>query len=509
MWEMDRRWVAVIALALCAWSGVVPAAASEELTAEALDTFVTDAMETYGVPGAGVVVVDGDRRIVRTYGVREAGTEAAVDRETRFAIASLTKAWTADLAAVAVDAGALDWDEPVVAHLPAMRLANEHTTLRVTVRDLLSHAAGFPAFAGGLLNAAGYGPDEMIRRLRHFPLVAELREEANYSNPGVFLAGTATSRALGAPSWSAAMTEHLLRPLGMEHTDFASGPMPPDANAAHPHLKTSQGLVSFDEIEETRPLGPASAAVTTVEDFARWLAMRVGDGELDGRRVISEAAIAEVRRPVILEEPGMSELPPIAADTLFAYSPGWGVYSFANHTIYEKGGARGGFRAIAVDVPEADLAIGIVCNLGLTAFPEAVRAWVLERVLGEDTRGDNQAAILAAQETLDEMFGGVLDRPEADPSIEPALPLEAYVGRYESPLYGTLTIERAGAGLRWAIGPSGYGGEALPAGHDAFDLLHPSGVLALPEDVIFAVDREGRPTRLTSSSWGGFDRRPE
>ena len=496
-------WLLLLAVALGVFP--VPTAAADEFEAE-LSAFVVSAMKAYGVPGAGVAVIHGDRRIVRTFGVRKAGTNWRVDGETRFAIASVTKALTADLVAASVDRGKLGWDEPVITYLPSLRLANEHTTLGVTPRDLLTHAAGFPAFEGGLLNAAGYDADELIRRLRYLPLVSELRTEAHYSNPGIFLAGTAATRALGAMTWEAAMKELLLTPLGMDATDFKSGAIDPVSNAAYPHLATSRGLISFDEIEDTSPLGPASSIITTVEDLANWLQMRVNDGLFEGHRIISKEALIEIRRPMILEKPGMAELPPITEDALYAYASGWGVFSFQNTKILEKGGARGGFRAVAIDVPEADLAIGVVCNLGLTAFPEAVRAWVLERVLGEDKGADNQASILNDQKTLNEMFGGVLDRPGKDPSVTPDRPVASYAGSYKNDLYGTISIENAESGLRWSIGPSAYGDELLPIGYNSFLMIHPKGILALPEDVVFVINEKGIATKLMTSSYGSFER---
>ena len=487
--------------------GSLPATtyAGEDFTKD-LDGFVSSALESYGVPGAGVVVIHGDQRIVRTFGLRKAGTELRVDANTRFAIASVTKAFTADLVAVGVDRGVLKWDEPALTYLPALRLAKEHTTLRVTPRQLLTHAAGFPAFDGSMLNAAGYSADEIIHRLRYFPLVADLGTEAHYSNPGIFLAGMAATRALKAKDWEAAMAEHVLGPLRMKATDFRSGAIDPSWNAAHPHLATTKGLVSFDTIEDTTPLGPASSMVTTTNDLANWLEMRVRDGRFQDRQVLSKEALREIRRPVILEEPGMAELPPIDEDTLYAYSPGWGVFSFQNAKVLEKGGARGGFRAIVVEVPEKDLAIGVICNLGLTAFPEAVRAWVLERILGKDERRDVQAEIAAIQKQLNKRFGGVLDRPTQDPAIKPDRPLASYAGRFSNDLYGTITIAKGDGGLQWSLGPSAYGGPVLSVGHNSFLMLHPKGILALPEEVVFVLDEKGAAQTLITTSYGSFER---
>ena len=229
-------------------------------------------------------------------------------------------------------------------------------------------------------------------------------------------------------------------------------------------------------------------------------------GLFRGRRVLSEEAIEQLGERVILEEIGFAELPPISEASGFAYSPGWGVFTFQNRKVLEKGGARGGYRAVTVWVPAERLAIGVVCNLGVSAFPEAVRAWVLEELLGNAGGEDLQEAIFASQQRIDDFLGAALVPAQVVPGARPDLPLASYAGDYDNPLYGAIHVIVAGGGLRWSIGAGHYGGAMLPQGYNSFLLAQPDGVLAGAVEGTFLVDAARRPVLLRTGDWGDFSR---
>ena len=71
-----------------------------------------------------VAIVARDQVLLsKGYGIRELGKTQPVDDQTLFAIASNTKAFTADALAILVDEGKLGWDDPVQKHLPWFRLS--------------------------------------------------------------------------------------------------------------------------------------------------------------------------------------------------------------------------------------------------------------------------------------------------------------------------------------------------------------------------------------------------
>ena len=99
-----------------------------------------------------------------------------------------------------------------------------------------------------------------------------------------------------------------------------------------------------------------------------------------------------------------TDLPPIGDATGFYYGLGVGSYDYAGHQVIEKGGALAGVRTIIVMVPDENAGIVVLANLNLTAFPEAVRAYFLNQLLGIDPEA-YQKKILARNEDLKKTDG--------------------------------------------------------------------------------------------------------
>jgi CubicO group peptidase (beta-lactamase class C family) len=79
--------------------------------------------------------------------------------------------------------------------LPEFVGYDPYMTRWLTERDLLAMRTGWPAYQGDLLDSFGYDRAEILRRLRYFKPCYSLREVAQYSNPGIFVAGEVAGRA--------------------------------------------------------------------------------------------------------------------------------------------------------------------------------------------------------------------------------------------------------------------------------------------------------------------------
>ncbi len=168
---------------LCEFSGAAPANDPDAR----LDAFVNKTLKEYAVPGAAVAVVrDGKVALLKGYGVRNATKPGAVDENTIFQLASVTKTLTAAAAATVVDEGKLDWDKPIFNYLPEFAGYDPYMTRWLTERDLLAQRTGWPAFTGDQLDSFGYDRAEILRRLRFFKPRYSLREVAQVLESGIF-----------------------------------------------------------------------------------------------------------------------------------------------------------------------------------------------------------------------------------------------------------------------------------------------------------------------------------
>jgi CubicO group peptidase (beta-lactamase class C family) len=160
-----------------------------------LEQFIAQQLGIFGVPGAAVALVRGGQMLLaKGYGVREIGGAAAVGPDTVFQLASNSKPMTAAALGVLVDAGDFTFDTPVIDLLPEFALSDPYATRNCTLRDLLAHRSGLPAFSGDLLDHLGYRRMEILRRVRFMDIGNAFREAARYSNVGYFVAGEALAR---------------------------------------------------------------------------------------------------------------------------------------------------------------------------------------------------------------------------------------------------------------------------------------------------------------------------
>src|SRR5262245_36902667 len=105
---------------------LLPLTAPAEATdTKAVDALVETALKAFEVPGAAVAIVKDDRVVyLKGHGVRKLGGGKPVTPDTLFAVASVTKSFTATAVGLLVDDGMMAWDDPVRKHLDYFRLAD-------------------------------------------------------------------------------------------------------------------------------------------------------------------------------------------------------------------------------------------------------------------------------------------------------------------------------------------------------------------------------------------------
>ena len=151
-----------------------------------IDEYAAEAGRDWKVPGFALAIVKDDKVVfAKGYGVRELGKPEPVDKDTLFAVASNTKAFTAAALATLVDEGKISWDDPVTKYLPYFQLYDPLATREMTVRDLLSHRSGLATFGGDLLwYETTYPREEIIRRVRYLRPVYGFRFEGKRYDAG-------------------------------------------------------------------------------------------------------------------------------------------------------------------------------------------------------------------------------------------------------------------------------------------------------------------------------------
>ena len=485
----------VLAFAMCPLGAA--RAAEEALTREVggltFDQFVQAALRDYGVPGATVVIANANETVfVKGYGIRSSDAAGAVDENTRFQLASISKFIAATAVGALVDRGVVTWDTPVRTFSPDTALAVPYATENATLRDYFAHRTGLPAYGGDLLPRLGYDTDELVRRARFLPFDHSFRAEWAYSNYGIFLGQEAAAHAAGMTP-PALLAAEVFRPLGMARSGPTQAELFKDDNRAAGH-NLDGSVMPYENVDA---FSGAGAVVSTGADIARWMRMLLAKGGFEGRRVLAEATVTQIFAASMVQGVGGPLQDPNDSAGLGCES-----YHFLQYRVIEKNGALNGVRTIVTLVPERGIGIAVFANKQLTVFPEAVRAAFLERELGPSGR-DLQAQIRRREQAA---WYALVAMPKPPTNGAPLTRgLEAFTGRYASPLYGPLVVVRDGTKLEVAVGPHAYPGHLAHWSGDTFLLFFdnpadPPGLLTFDFAGSVAAAREINGTKVPGAS---------
>ena len=165
-----------------------------------LAEFITTAQQKLGVPGVSLALYqNGAMVFAGGFGVRELGKPAKVDGDTKYMIASNTKALATLMLAKLVDQKKIGWDTPATQLLPSFKLGDADTTSRVQVKHLICACTGLPRQdMEWLFQFAGVTPAGVMATLATMQPTTKFGELFQYSNPLAAAAGFIGGHVLDA-----------------------------------------------------------------------------------------------------------------------------------------------------------------------------------------------------------------------------------------------------------------------------------------------------------------------
>lgn len=280
---------------------------------------VLDPTQLAGIPAAmeaeiaahhtagAVTLVLQDGKVIHhgATGMADREKSVAMKEDHVFWIASMTKSISATAIMTLVDEGKLSLDEPASKWLPELgevKMQDGSAPSRpITLRDLMSHTSGlaFPPRKAddGAQSLKGY-----TLALVKAPLAFEPGADYEYGF-GITVAGRIAEIVSGKP-FDIFLQERLLDPLGMQDTTFH-----PDERLrariakSYKTVEEGEGLVAaynpFVTSDATvrRMTEPSGGLFSTASDLAKFYEMIRNGGVHEGKRLVSEAAIAEMTKP--------------------------------------------------------------------------------------------------------------------------------------------------------------------------------------------------------------------
>jgi CubicO group peptidase (beta-lactamase class C family) len=356
-----RAAAAMAALALTALMSPVPPAAAEAvdpaggrgpLTAEAVDAYVSDYVESSLLPGATVAVTRGTEVVrVAGYGTDSRGEPMTAD--TPMGVASVSKAFTALAVLQLVEDGAVDLDDPVVEHLDEFVMADPRSS-EITIGQLLSQTSGMSDST--FREKSEPAPRDLegaVARLADAELAAAPGTEYHYHNPNYHVAARLVEAVSGRP-FADFLRERTFGPLGMTDTvtvDTAAEVF--ESGVAPGHIGVLGRPVAIAEPDDF--YNGAGGMVTTASDMSRWLiAQNNGGVGPDGGRVLSAEGIDRSHTSPGGDGP--------ARDSAL----GWTTHPTPEGTpMVSHGGIQFTYTAYHALLPESGYGIAVMAGTGL------------------------------------------------------------------------------------------------------------------------------------------------
>ncbi len=356
------------------------AAAPDAATLEKIDRTFADWRLSAHAPGLVYgVVADGRLVHVKGLGVQDTATKTPVTPDTLFRIASMSKAFTALAILKLRDDGRLSLDAPAETYVPELKGWRYPTTdaRKITVRDLITHTAGFVEDNPWGDRQQVLSEAEFTRMLADgVPFARTPGLAMEYSNFGYATLGRIVANVSGA-TYQDYIRREIMAPLGMASSGYDVLASPQDRRALGYRWQDGKWVREADMKDGA--FGAMGGVETSASDYARWVAFLLSawpardDPEAGPLRRATVREIVEgANYPAApMRRAGVSATPCRQAMT---YAMGWQVIQDCElGRVVTHTGGYPGYGSIVLLLPDAG--VGVFAFASRTYGGPALPAW--------------------------------------------------------------------------------------------------------------------------------------
>jgi CubicO group peptidase (beta-lactamase class C family) len=257
-------------------------------------------------------------------GYRDVDAGLPMTNDTLFRVASMTKPVTVAAVMSLVDEGKLALKDPITRWAPELanvqvlddphgQLDRTHPARRaILIEDLLTHTSGLAygfSVSGPISKAYvrlpfNQGPDAWLTELAKLPLVHQPGDRVTYSH-AIDLLGVIASRVDDKP-FHQVLDERILGPAGMTDTGFFVS-VEARGRAATMYRLDENNRLHHDVMGPPHIKPPSFCNAggglwSTANDYLRFVRMLLGDGTVDGVRVLSDESVRLMRTDRLTDE---------------------------------------------------------------------------------------------------------------------------------------------------------------------------------------------------------------
>jgi CubicO group peptidase (beta-lactamase class C family) len=342
---------------------LAPAKAQDSAaTPDAVGDYVRGEMQKQHIPGLSLLVAK-NGQIVRAegFGLANVELQVPVKPETVFQSGSVGKQFTATAVMMLVEEGKVALGDPLTKYFsdapPAWK--------EVTVRELLSHTAGFTDYPEKFDFRKDWTEDELLKVVEGIPLTYPPGTKWDYSNLGYLTLGILIHRVTGE-FYGDFLQQRIFQPLEMKSTRIIS-----EADIV-PNRASGYRLVK-GELKNQEWVAPMvnttadGSLYFSILDLAKW------DAALYGEKLLKRSSLDLMWTPVKLKDGSRNK---------GSYGFGWFMTERRGHHVVGHDGAWQGFKTAIARYVDDRLTVVVLANLA-EAKPEVIAEQVADMYLAE------------------------------------------------------------------------------------------------------------------------------
>ncbi len=326
--------------------------------------------------GIAVAIVDGSGKTQyeKYFGVRDSETKLAIDENTIFGVASVTKSFTCMAIMQLAEQGLLNVEDPISKYIPEFTNKNQE---EVKIWHLMNHSAGFFPLKRTVIDdvAKSLGisetteedlvynekialegtrlvAEQMDQQMMDQGLIGKPGEYLSYSNDGYGLLSEIIRRVGNEKSFAEYVNKHILEPLEMSRSCCDYIKPSKDENAATLYKKVDGVMKGHRNYRDNAfVLNGVGAMKSTICDLKKYLVSYLNEGKgANGASVLQQSSVIQMCNPKLLYRPQVY------------YGYGLSIHQLDELTVIGHGGSLPGVSSDISWSYEADAAIIVLCN---------------------------------------------------------------------------------------------------------------------------------------------------
>jgi CubicO group peptidase (beta-lactamase class C family) len=337
-------------------------AAADQAT-DPVSVFVRAKMQEQHIPGL-TLLVSKDGKPIRTegYGLSNLELNVRAKPETIFQSGSVGKQFTATAVMMLVEAGKVGLDDPLTHYFPEA----PSSWKQVTVRQLLSHTAGFTDYPVDFDERKDYTEEELLKIVESIPLAYPPGTGWSYSNLGYLTLGILIHKVTGE-FYGDFLQQRIFRPLDMSTTRIiAEADIIPNRAAGY---RLAHGEVKNQEwVSPSLNTTADGSLYFSILDLAKW------DAALYTEKLLKKSSFAQMWTvaPLRSGQPNSGH-----------YGFGWFIEAQDGHRLIEHEGSWQGFETQISRYVDDRLTVVVLTNLA-GAKPDRIAHGVARMYLQKD-----------------------------------------------------------------------------------------------------------------------------